>query len=152
MSDLQDLYQEMILDHGRRPRNSGAMPDATCQADGFNPLCGDCITVFAKINGDKIESLSFEGNGCAISQASASLMTEALKEANITTVSELFEKFHTLVTGKAELVDPDSPPPLGKLEVFGGVQRFPTRVKCATLAWHTLMAAIKGQGDTVTTE
>ncbi len=152
MSDLEDLYQEMILDHGRRPRNSGAMPDATCQAEGFNPLCGDRITVYAKVSGDQINALSFEGSGCAISQASASLMTEALKQTNTNTATELFEKFQNLVTGKEELIDIEAPPSLGKLEVLRGVQRFPTRVKCATLAWHTLMAAIRGNADTVTTE
>jgi len=152
MSDLEDLYQEMILDHGRHPRNSGPMPDATCHAEVYNPLCGDRITVYAKLSGDQIQALTFEGSGCAISQASASLMTEALKQADKQTVSALFEKFHSLVTGHENSVDPDSPPPLGKLEVLGGVQRFPTRVKCATLAWHTLLAALQGQPDTVTTE
>ena len=152
MSDLEELYQEMILDHGRHPRNSGPMSDATCHAEGYNPLCGDRITVHVKVDGDQIESLRFEGTGCAISQASASLMTEALQQADKQTVSALFNKFHDLVTGQEQSADADAPPALGKLEVLGGVQRFPTRVKCATLAWHTLLAALEGGSDTVTTE
>lgn len=128
------------------------MADASSHAEGFNPLCGDRITVYVKVSDGQIEGLSFEGQGCAISQASASLMTEALKETDRKSVQALFAKFHHLVTGEGEAQDPQSPPPLGKLEVLGGVRRFPTRVKCATLAWHTLIAALRGSDETVTTE
>jgi nitrogen fixation NifU-like protein len=148
MSDLRDLYQEVILDHQRRPRNFGPMDSPTGRADGHNPLCGDQVTVYVKIAGDRIDDVSFEGSGCAISRASASIMTDAVKGQSVAEWTALFDAFQALVTGAAPVGAPD----LGKLEVFGGVRDYPSRVKCATLAWHALQAAIRQQGPTVTTE
>lgn len=150
MSDLRELYQEVILDHNRRPRNFRKLdsPDRTCE--GFNPLCGDRLTVFLDLEGDVITDVSFEGTGCAISRASASMMTDALKGKTVADAQALFEKFHHLVTS-----DPDTPPEtegLGKLAVFAGVREHPSRVKCATLSWHTLKAAVSGRDDRVSTE
>jgi nitrogen fixation NifU-like protein len=149
MSDLRELYQELILDHGKRPRNFGAPPHADRQARGHNPLCGDRLTVYLVLDGDTIADVRFDGTGCAISTASASLMTEVLKGRTLDEVKGLFEHFHDLVTGAR--------PPLGderleKLEVFSGVSEFPVRVKCATLAWHTLVAAVDARADSVSTE
>ena len=132
MSDLYDLYQEVILDHGRRPRNAGCLEDATHIASGNNPLCGDQFEVYLRVEGDIIQDVRFDGVGCAISTASASLMSENLKGMRLSEFPALFEAMHGLVTG--ESVDEDV---LGKLVVFGGVQNYPMRVKCATLAWHT---------------
>jgi nitrogen fixation NifU-like protein len=146
MSDLRDLYQEVILDHNRRPRNFGSLPEANRRAEGNNPLCGDRITVYLDVEGDRIQDVSFEGAGCAISTASASLMTEALKGRSIQEARSLFHGFHELVTKGAEGED------LGKLAVFTGVREYPMRVKCATLAWHTLMAALDAKDQPVTTE
>lgn len=145
--DLRDLYQEVILDHNRRPRNFGALADANRQAEGHNPLCGDRIQVFLHVEGDQVEGISFEGAGCAISQASASLMTEALKGKSVADAHALFASFHGLVTRGSD--DPDR---LGKLAVFAGVREFPIRVKCATLAWHTLEAALAKRDQPVSTE
>ena len=150
MSDLRDLYQEVILDHGKKPRNFRALPNAA-SAQGHNPLCGDRVTVFVKVEGDVAKDVSFEGNGCAISTASASLMTEAVKGRPIADTEALFAKFHDLVTGKGD-ASGEVDDALGKLVAFAGVSEFPMRVKCATLAWHTLMAALAHQNDTVTTE
>lgn len=149
MSDLQDLYQELILDHGRRPRNFRRLEGATRIAEGYNPLCGDKIKIYVRMNGDTVEDISFEGVGCAISTASASIMTETLKGKSRAEAEELFQTFHDLVTGRQAMVDA---PDLGKLAVFSGVSEFPIRVKCATLSWHTLRAALNGQGDVVSTE
>ncbi|MBD5805391.1 NifU-like protein [Azoarcus sp. Aa7] len=148
MPDLRDLYQELIIDHGRRPRNFGALADANHTAEGFNPLCGDRITLFVKTRDGVIEDVRFEGTGCAISTASASLMSEALKGRTEAEAQALFDGFHALVTGQGAA----EPPLLGKLEVLAGVAEFPARVKCATLAWHTLLAALRDQSAPVTTE
>ncbi|KAB2839379.1 SUF system NifU family Fe-S cluster assembly protein [bacterium] len=149
MSDLRELYQEVILDHGKRPRNFRHPADANREAKGDNPLCGDQITVYLKMDGDKIDDVSFVGSGCAISKASSSMMTGAVKGKSKAEAEAIFEKFHQMVTGK-----PHSPPPedIGKLAVFSGVCEFPSRVKCASLAWHTLRAAMEGKDETVSTE
>ena len=149
MAELRDLYQEMIIDHGRRPRNFGPLPGANRSAEGFNPLCGDRITLHLKTRDGVIEDVRFEGVGCAISTASASLMSEALKGMTEEAAAALFAGFHALVTGQAG--DEDAVP-LGKLVALGGVTEFPSRVKCATLAWHTLMAALHGERQPVSTE
>lgn len=150
MSDMRELYQEVILDHNKNPRNFKVIDPSDHKANGHNPLCGDKLTVFLKMDGDRIEDVGFVGNGCAISKASASLMTEMVKGKTAGEVNELFEKFHEMVTtpmGKD--VDISN---LGKLAVFSGVREFPVRVKCASLCWHTLNAAINEKGDTATTE
>jgi nitrogen fixation NifU-like protein len=149
MAELRELYQELIVDHGRRPRNFGPLPDANRHAEGFNPLCGDQIRLHLKIRDGVIEDARFEGVGCAISTASASLMTEALKGRSEADAMALFDGFHALVTGTPAAAHAV---PLGKLAVLGGVTAFPTRVKCATLAWHTLQAALKGDTRPVSTE
>jgi nitrogen fixation NifU-like protein len=146
MSDLRDLYQEVILDHTRHPRNFGPLAGANREATGHNPLCGDQVRVFLRIEGDRIRDIAFQGSGCAISTASASLMTEALKGLTVTEARELFRGFHDLVTTGG---DPES---LGKLAVFSGVREYPIRVKCATLAWHAVQAALEQQDHPVTTE
>jgi len=148
MSELSDLYQEVILDHNRRPRNFQKLADATCSAEGFNPLCGDHITVYLKVADGVIHDLSFQGSGCAISKASASLMTSALKGKTPQEAEHLFAGFHGLVTGEAGA----SADALGKLAVFEGVREFPSRVKCASLAWHTMRAALTNKQNKVTTE
>jgi len=149
MSDLRELYQELILDHGRRPRNFGPLPDATHDAIGHNPLCGDKITVHVRMNGQVVDGISFEGQGCAISQASASLLTEAVKGRKIGDVMSLFRKLTALVTGRDGDVDREGDVELGKLAVFEGVRQYPMRVKCATLAWHTLHNALEGKAAAV---
>lgn len=149
MNELRELYQEMILDHGRRPRNKGPMPEATHTADGHNPLCGDEVTLHVYVEDGRVGRVSFEGTGCAISTAAASTLTETIQGMNHDEVEELFEAYHDMVTGKAQRSDPAS---LGKLCVFKGVAEFPLRVKCATLAWHTLRAALEQLRDPVTTE
>ena len=150
MSELRELYQEMILDHGKRPRNFHEVDGASCRAHGHNPLCGDKITVFVRTDGDRVVSAGFTGSGCAISTASASMMTEAIKGRSIEECDALFDSFHELVA--QEEGDAASSPLLGKLIVFDGVRQFPMRVKCATLAWHTLRAALRQAGESVTTE
>ncbi len=147
MSYLNELYQEVILDHNKRPRNFGELEQANRHADGYNPLCGDRVTVFLKVQADVVEDIRFKGVGCAISTASASLMTEALKGKTIAEVVAVFARFHSVVTGRS--TDTSD---LGKLAVFQGVSEYPVRVKCATLAWHTLQAALDGKADTVSTE
>jgi nitrogen fixation NifU-like protein len=149
MSDLRDLYQEVIIDHGRHPRNFGPLPGHNHRAEGFNPLCGDKLTLYLKIVDGVIEDVRFEGAGCAISTASASLMSEALKGKSEAQAEALFASFHDLVTGAAQA--PEAVP-LGKLQVLAGVQEFPARIKCATLAWHTLRAALNDQSESVSTE
>lgn len=146
-SDLSDLYQETIIDHSKRPRNKGPLNQATHRAEGYNPLCGDRVTIELKIEDGRIAAVSFEGAGCAISTASASLMTEALRTKTPEEAEQTFEKFHGMLT-EDKLPAPD----LGKLAVFSGVRQYPMRVKCATLAWHTLRAALHGAGQPVSTE
>ena len=150
MSDLRDLYQELILDHGKRPRNFHVMPEASKHAEGFNPLCGDKITLYLKLDGGRISDVSFQGSGCAISTASASILTETLKGKTVAEADGLFEKFHDLVTGKSPADQKGLP--LGKLMAFSGVSDYPARVKCATLAWHTLKSALTGDEQVVSTE
>ena len=150
MSDLTDLYQEVILDHNRQPRNFGRLPDADHTALGHNPLCGDKLVVDLKLDGDRVTGISFEGSGCAISKASASLMTEAIVGHTIEEVNALFEQFHEMVTTPMDQAVDDAP--LGKLAVLSGVREFPIRVKCASLAWHTLKAALAKSADPVKTE
>lgn len=149
MSDLRDLYQELILDHNKRPRNFKKLEEANRTAEGYNPLCGDKVKVYARLEDGRVKDVSFEGSGCAISKASASVMTESLKGKTVAEVEALFKRFRDLVTGK----DPSAPEAdLGKLVVFSGVCEFPTRVKCATLAWHALAAALQGKDEAVSTE
>ena len=147
MSDVRELYQEVILDHGKSPRNFGRPPNANCEARGNNPLCGDKLTLYLRVEDDVVKDVGFEGSGCAIATASASMLTQALKGMTRSEANALFERFHALLTTSAGTADG-----LGKLEVFGGVREFPVRVKCATLAWHTLMAALAHRADEVTTE
>ncbi|HEV2247407.1 MAG TPA: SUF system NifU family Fe-S cluster assembly protein [Terriglobia bacterium] len=151
MPDLRGLYQEVILDHSKKPRNYRVLEGADHRAEGYNPLCGDRVAIYMKVQNGKINELSFQGSGCAISTSSASLLTEILKGKTLDEADALFEKFHALVTGGAssKLAEDDS---LGKLAVFSGVAEFPIRVKCATLAWHTLRSALRDDKDTVTTE
>ncbi|MBM3788982.1 MAG: SUF system NifU family Fe-S cluster assembly protein [Acidobacteria bacterium] len=148
MSDLRELYQQVILDHHKRPKNFRRIDEANHTAQGFNPLCGDKISLYLVLDGDVVRDVAFEGSGCAISTASASMMTEALKGKKVEEIEAIFHVFHELVMGNTE-PDPDS---LGKLAVFAGVREFPLRVKCATLAWHTMMAALQGKTETVATE
>ena len=148
MSDLRELYQEVILDHSKRPRNFRALPLAGHKAEGYNPLCGDRETVYLELDGDVLKDVAFQGAGCAISTASASMMTESLKGKTRAEADAIFERFHGLITGKPA---GKGGPELGKLEVFSGVREYPVRVKCATLPWHTLKAALQGAA-TVSTE
>ena len=150
MTELRDLYQELILDHGRNPRNSGRIDAADHCADGRNPLCGDQIRVYVRRDGDCLEELRFEGSGCAISIASASLMSQAVRGRSIDETRRLFEAFQRLVTGKTDVEEASED--LGKLRVFEGIREFPVRVKCATLAWHTLQSALSDGDQPVTTE
>ena len=145
-AELRELYQEVILDHSKRPRNFREIPAATGRADGFNPLCGDKATVFLELDGDVVKDVSFKGAGCSISTASASMMTEALRGKTRAEAEALFERFHRLVTSDASLPQPDNAPELGKLAAFSGVSEFPVRVKCASLPWHTFKAALSGVG------
>jgi nitrogen fixation protein NifU and related proteins len=149
MDDLRELYQSVILDHNKRPRNFQRPAGARREAHGHNPLCGDRIDVFVDVEGGVLRDVGFEGSGCAISKASASLMTEAVKGRPLAEVDRLFEGFHRLVTSDAGA--PADTRDLGKLRVFAGVREFPVRVKCATLAWHTLRAALAG-AESATTE
>ncbi len=152
MSDTRDLYQELILDHGKRPRNFRVLADADRTAEGYNPLCGDRCDVFVKLDErGAISDVTFQGKGCAISTASASMMSQAAKGLDKAGVQRLFDLFHDLVTGKSAPADTDDAG-LGKLEVFAGVREYPNRVKCASLAWHTLMAALDQTQDRVSTE
>jgi nitrogen fixation NifU-like protein len=150
MSDLRDLYQEVILDHNKAPRNYRAMADATRMALGHNPLCGDKMTLFVKLEGDRIADVAFQGSGCAISKASASIMTDSIKGKSLAEAEALHGKFHDLLTGPPDVKADGAG--LGKLAVFSGVREFPARVKCATLAWHTLEAALKNNAETAKTE
>lgn len=151
MGELRDLYQEMILDHSKRPKNFGELAGANRQAEGYNPLCGDRETVYVRLEDDVLKDVGFRGQGCAISTASASMMTESLKGRTRGEAEALFERFHDLITGKNAEGRPGAPE-LGKLTVFSGVREFPVRIKCATLPWHTLKAALAGEDRTVSTE
>lgn len=148
MADLRELYQEVIFDHYKRPRNCRPLDCANRCAEGFNPLCGDKVTVYLHLDGERIQDVTFEGLGCAISTASASLMTEALKGKTVEEAADIFEDFRTMITGPGGEHEHN----LGKLAVLSGVREFPTRVKCATLAWHTLNAALKNKHEPVSTE
>lgn len=147
--DLRDLYQEVIFDHNRNPRNFRVMEDADRQVEGFNPLCGDRLTLFLKMDGDVITDASFQGSGCAISTASVSLMTEIVKGKTEAEAEALFTQFHEMTTGKEDDVNLEA---IGKLAVLAGVREYPARVKCATLAWHTLDAALKNEAKSISTE
>jgi nitrogen fixation NifU-like protein len=148
MSDLRELYQDVILEHSKSPRNFRQLKSANHKAEGYNPLCGDHFTVYLDLEGDSIRDISFDGSGCAISKASASMMTQSVKGKSKEEAAKLFEQFHKLVTGQPN-GDREG---LGKLAVFAGVSEFPVRVKCATLAWHTLQAALEGKQEKVSTE
>jgi len=148
MFDIKDLYQEIIVDHNRNPRNFGVIADADKTMEGFNPLCGDKLKLYIKIDGQNISDIAFDGTGCAISVASASLMTDAMKGKSIDEAETLFNNFHSLITTENE-IDSDH---LGKLAVLAGVKSFPARVKCASLCWHTLRSALIGDDKPVTTE
>ena len=149
MSDLRELYQEVILDHNRSPRNFGPLEDADLQAEGYNPICGDRLTIAVKVDEGVVTDVRFQGSGCAISQASASLMTEGIKGKTLVEARALFGRFHRLVTDQTAPVDDAA---LGKLTVFAGVRDYPARVKCAILAWHTLRAAVDDNHEAVSTE
>ena len=149
MAELRDLYQEVILEHSKAPRNYRELAGANQHAEGYNPLCGDHFKVYLTVEGDSIRDISFQGSGCAISKASASMMTQAVKGKSKAEAQKLFHYFHKLVTTGSSNGDR---PELGKLAVFSGVSEFPVRVKCATLAWHTLQAALEGKQNTVSTE
>lgn len=144
MSDLRDLYQEVILDHNRRPRNWGALAQPDRRADGYNPLCGDKLTLTMKMDGDRIAEVKFEGSGCAISKASASMMTDLVTGRTAAEAESLVDRLQEMVTAPVDAPAEDAS--LGKLAVLSGVREFPARVKCATLAWHTLRAALEGEG------
>jgi nitrogen fixation NifU-like protein len=150
MSDLRELYQQVILEHCRSPRNFKELDGASHSAEGYNPLCGDQITVFVELDGDRIVDIAFKGSGCAISKASASLMTGAVKGKTLAEAEEMFGRFRDMVTSEHDAnVDEDA---MGKLAVLSGVREFPVRVKCATLAWHTLQAALREDAESVSTE
>jgi nitrogen fixation NifU-like protein len=148
MSDLRELYQQVILDHNKNPRNFHELPDATNRVEGYNPLCGDHYTIYLRLENDRIADVGFTGNGCAISKASASVMSSTLKGKSTAEADTYFDLFHKVVTGSSEVSEED----LGRLAAFKGVSEFPARVKCASLAWHTLRSALHGEGKTVSTE
>ena len=150
MFDSQELYQEIVMDHNRRPRNFGSMTDSTATSEGFNPLCGDQITLFLKVTEDIVEDISFEGVGCAISKSSASMMTEGVKGKSVEEALTVFEAFREMITAKSD-GSKDSEI-LGDLEILKGVAQYPTRIKCATLSWHTLQAALQGTERDISTE
>ena len=150
MPDVRELYQQLIVDHSKSPRNCRVIEGADLSAEGYNPLCGDHVTLFVKLEGGKVKDISFQGNGCAISTASASLLTEVLRGKTRQEAEALFSRFHDLVTGHGH--QQGAAPELGKLKVFAGVSEFPVRVKCATLVWHTLKAALEQMKEPVSTE
>jgi nitrogen fixation NifU-like protein len=152
MNELRELYQEVILDHSKRPRNFRAIEGADRTAEGHNPLCGDRGTVYLRLNGEVVEDVAYKGAGCSISTASASMMTEALKGKSRLEVEELFDRFHTLITSDPSKASLGADPALGKLAVFSGVCEFPVRVKCAALPWHTMRGALHGEAAPVSTE
>ena len=149
MFDLKDLYQEVIVDHNRSPRNFGKLDDADRTLEGFNPLCGDRLTLYLKLDDDHISDIRFDGNGCAISIASASMMTEVMKGKTVAEAETIFDEFHDLVTGNSGEIDLDK---MGKLAALAGVREYPSRIKCATLCWHTLNSVIHGDDTPVSTE
>ena len=149
MFELKDLYQEVIVDHNRKPRNFGELADADRIVEGYNPLCGDKLNLYVKFDGDRINEVKFDGSGCAISVASASLMTDALKGKTREEADDLFNDFHELLTAKEIPADSDK---LDKLAALAGVRDYPSRIKCATLCWHTLHSALAGEAETVITE
>ncbi len=148
MSELSELYQQVILDHNKKPRNFHKLERANCRAEGYNPLCGDQLNVYLDVEGDQVKDVAFEGSGCAISKASASMMTQAVKGKTKAEAEQLFNEFHRMVRGELDAeADPNN---LGRLKIFAGVREFPVRVKCATLSWHTLHAALNEQASTST--
>lgn len=149
MFDIRDLYQEVIVDHNRSPRNFGRLDDADKTLQGFNPLCGDKLTLYLKTSGETIDDIAFDGSGCAISVASASMMTDAVKGKTLNAAEALFSEFHGLLTGAENASDGAG---LGKLAALAGVRDYPARVKCASLCWHTLRSVIRGHARTVSTE
>lgn len=149
MANLEALYQEVILDHNRKPRNFREMADADHKVEGRNPLCGDDITVWLKLDGDRVGDVSFKGSGCAVSKSSASLMTAAVKGKTVEETRQLFDRFHDMITGKMPEAERAG---MGSLAALGGVSRFPLRVKCASLSWHALKSALDGKGEIVSTE
>jgi len=149
MGSLSELYQSLILDHNRSPRNFRSMENADCHAEGYNPLCGDQLSVWVKLDGDRIEDISFQGSGCAISRASASLMTTAVKGRTVAEAREIFDRFHRMITGQADSTSEKVP---AKLAVFAGVAEFPSRVKCAGLSWHALKSALDRGPEKVSTD
>ena len=151
MSDLDELYQELIMDHNRRPRNFRRVDDHDREANGYNPFCGDTVTLYLRMDGGDVADVGFQGAGCAISRASASMMTEAVVGKSDEDARRVFDAFHEMLTRPPDS-DEEPPEELGDLAVLSGVSAFPTRVKCATLAWHTLKAALEGSGETVKTE
>ena len=150
MFDAQDLYQEIVMDHNRRPRNFGSIADSTSSSEGFNPLCGDQVTVFLKVSDEIVEDVSFEGVGCAISKSSASMMTEGVKGKSVAEALTVFQAFRRMLTTTSDQVEDSEI--LGDLEILKGVSQYRTRIKCATLSWHTLQAALQGSGSNVSTE
>lgn len=149
MPDLRELYQELILEHSKKPRNYREIANPTRKVEGYNPLCGDHFTIYLEMDGETVKDLSFQGSGCAISKASASLMTQVLKGKSRTEAEQLFTRFHDLVTGKSQNGNEEG---LGKLAVFSGVSEFPVRVKCASLAWHAMKAGLEGEAEEISTE
>jgi nitrogen fixation NifU-like protein len=149
MSDLRELYQEILLEHNSKPRNFRKLPGANCTAEGYNPLCGDQITLYLNVEDDVIADVGFQGSGCAISRASASLMTQSIKGQSVAKVEKIFDAFHRMLTKPGEPLDDDV---LGDLEMLSGVAEFPTRIKCAILSWHTLRASLTGQREAASTE
>ena len=150
MFDAQDLYQEIVMDHNRRPRNFGSIADSTSSSEGFNPLCGDQVTVFLKVSDEIVEDVSFEGVGCAISKSSASMMTEGVKGKSVEEALTVFQAFRRMLTTTSDQVEDSEI--LGDLEILKGVSQYPTRIKCATLSWHTLQEALQCSGSNVSTE
>ena len=151
-SELRELYQEVILDHSKRPHNFGPLPEASASSSGFNPLCGDEATIYVRVEDGIVREARFEGKGCSISTASASMMTDAVRGKTLAQIEELFERFHALITAPPDRAADNPSPELGKLAVFSGVSEFPVRVKCASLPWHTLRAALNGKDEPITTE
>jgi nitrogen fixation protein NifU and related proteins len=149
MANLEALYQEVILDHNRKPRNFREMENADQRIEGRNPLCGDEITLWLKLDGDKVADISFKGSGCAVSKSSASLMTSSVKGKTVSETRQLFDRFHDMITGKLPDAERSN---MGSLAALGGVSKFPIRVKCASLAWHALRSALDGSAETVSTE
>ena len=149
MSELSELYQQVILDHNKKPRNFHKLETANRRAEGYNPLCGDQLNVYLDVEGDQVKDVAFEGSGCAISKASASMMTQAVKGKTKAEAEQLFDEFHRMVTGKLDAEE--DPNNLGRLKIFAGVREFPVRVKCATLSWHTMHAALNNE-EKVSTE